>query len=227
MLATLIFWGISIVVQAPMQFAQVLLERFMGGKGDPMMMVAAGGVFFFFWALAMSISCILTAGFMYFFITTLRKKANLDHVFAGFRGSNWAQILLAFAVLFAAILALALIFMIPGGVLTATMKSEIPILVFAGLFLVPLIYLSVGMGFVFPLIVDRGIGFREALSIAFKTVHSQWIQALGLLLLVGLVAMSGVILCCVGVLATIPLSYLIWSQGYRQLFGDPDSAEVD
>jgi len=227
-LATLVFWGISIVVQIPMQLAEMLLQRFTGAKGgDPMMTAAAGGVFFFFWVLAMAVSAILGAGFMYFFITTLRTKANLEHVFVGFRRSNWTQILIAGGVLIAAFFALALVFMIPGGVLTATMKSEIPLVVFGILFLVPVIYLSVGIGFVFPLIVDRGIGFREAIKLSLKTVHGQWFPACGLLLLVGLVAISGVILCCVGMLATVPLSYLIWSQGYRQLFGDPDFAGVD
>lgn len=227
-LATLVFFGISLVVQLPMQLAQVLLERFTGSKGgDPMMVVAAGGVFFFFWALASAVSAILTTGFMYFFISTLRTKADIDRVFAGFRHQNWIQILLAGAVWFAAVFALALVFIVPGVVLTASMKSEIPIIVFAVLFLVPLIYLSVGIGFVFPLIVDRGIGFREALATSFKTVHHQWLAAFGLLILVGLVAMSGVILCFVGLLATVPLSYLIWCQGYRQIFGDPDSAQVD
>ncbi|MEI6034793.1 MAG: GYF domain-containing protein [Verrucomicrobiae bacterium] len=227
-MATLVFLGISIVVQVPMQLAQVLLERFTGAKGaDPMMMAAAGGVFLFFWALASSVSAILTAGFMYFFISTLRTKADLNLVFAGFRSSNWLQILLAGGLWILAIFCLALVFMIPGGVLTATMKSEVPIVVFAVLFLVPVIYLSVGIGFVFPLIVDRRLGFREALGTAFRAVHSQWFSALGLLLLVGLVAMSGVILCCVGLLATLPLSYLIWSQGYRQIFGDPDSSGED
>ena len=227
-LAALIFLGISLVVQLPMQFAQALMERFIKAKSaDPMMMAAAGGVFFFFWVLAISVSSILGAGFMYFFITTLRTKASLENIFAGFRRSNWLQILLALAVCAVAIFALALVFIIPGVVLTTTMKSSVPIIVFAVLFLVPYIYFLVGFSFVFPLIVDRGIGFREAIPTALKTVHSQWLPALGLLFLVGLVAVSGVLLCCVGMLATLPLSYLIWAQGYRQLFGDPNSAEVE
>jgi uncharacterized membrane protein len=226
--ATLVFFGISILVQLPVQFAQVLLEKFSGAAGsDPKIMVAAGGVFLFFWALASSVSAILTAGLMYFFITTLRTKANIDHIFAGFRRSNWVQILLAGAVWIAVIFALALMFMIPGAVLKATTKSDVPIFVFGALLMVPLIYLAVGISFVFPLIVDRGIGFKEGLMTALRTVHHQWFPALGLLILVGLIAMSGVLLCCVGLLVTVPLSYLIWCQGYRQLFGDPDSEPVD
>lgn len=227
--ATLIFIGISLIVQAPMQFAQILMEKFVGpkGSGDMMMAAAAGGVFVFFWALATAVSTLLTGGFMYFFITTLRTKANLNDLFAGFRRSAWLQILLAGSVWVAAVFVLILVCIVPAAYLTHTTKSQVPIFVAAGVLILPLIYLSVGIGYVFPLIVDRGLGFWSAIKTALKTVHCQWFSALGLLILVGLVAASGVLLCCVGMLATMPLAYLIWCQGYRQMFGDPDSAAVD
>ncbi len=227
--ATLIFFGISILVQAPMQFAQILMEKFIGpkGSGDVMMMAAAGGVFIFFWALASSVSTLLTGGFMYFFINTLRTKSNLNDMFAGFRKSAWLQILLASAVWVAAIFALIVVCMAPAVYLTTTTKSEVPILVAVVVLMIPLTYLSVGIGYVFPLIVDRGLGFWAAITTALKTVNGQWFSALGLLILVGLIAASGVVLCCIGLLATMPLAYLVWCQGYRQMFGDPDSATVD
>jgi hypothetical protein len=50
-------------------------------------------------------------------------------------------------------------------------------------------------------------------------VHRQWFRVFGhdrpLLIMA-----AGVLACCVGVLFTAPLAYLIWSQAYRQLFGD-------
>lgn len=228
-LATLIFIGISLVVQAPMQFAQTLLEKFVGpkGSGDMAMAAAAGGVFIFFWALASAVSTLLTAGFMYFFITTLRTKANINDLFAGFRRPSWLQILLATGVWVAVVFGVVLVCMIPAAYLIHTTKSEVPILVAAAILIVLLIYVSVGIGYVFPLIVDRGLGFWEAIKTALKTVHRQWFSAFGLLILVGLVGASGILLCCIGLLATLPLGYLIWCQGYRQMFGDPDSAAVD
>ncbi|TSA37213.1 MAG: DUF4339 domain-containing protein [Verrucomicrobiaceae bacterium] len=227
--STLVFFVLSLIVQLPMQFAQALLERYTGPKisGEPMLVVGLGVAFFFFWAVGSAVSAILSAGFMYFYITALRTKANIDQMFAGFRASNWIQILLAGVVWFAAIFVLALVVLAPGIYLTITTKSEIPAIVSVVILLLPIIYISVGVGFVFPLIVDRGIGFWEAITTALKTVHGNWFSAFGLLILVGLVAMSGVILCCVGILATAPLAYMIWGQGYRQLFGDPDSVRVD
>ncbi len=225
-LTTLAFFAITIVVQIPMQFAQTMLERFSGAgsSGQVWIMVGMGVVFLFFYLLATGISSILSAGFMYFFIQALRtNKANIDHLFAGFTKSNWIQILLAVLVWVLAVILMVVVFLTPAVILTAMMKSEMPVIVAVVLVCIPVIYFSVGIGFVFPLIVDRQIGFWEAIRTSLKTVHRQWFQAFGLMILVGLVAMVGLLACCVGMLATIPLAYLIWCQGYRQLFGDGES----
>lgn len=227
--ATLVFFAISIVVQIPMQFAQSLFEHFTGkgSAAQPLLMVGAGVVFLFFYLVATGVSSILSAGFMYFFIGALRTgKANIDNLFAGFRASVWVQILLAAVVWFVAVVVIVAAVLAPGIILTATTKSQVPVIVSAVLLVIPVIYLCVGIGFVFPLIVDRKIGFWEAIITSFKTVHHQWFQALGLLIFVGLVAMVGFFACCVGLLATVPLAYLIWGQGYRQLFGDSGSRDV-
>lgn len=221
--ATLVFFAISISIQIPLQFAQTVLERFtgQGSSAQIWMMVAIGVVFLFFYALATGISSILSAGFMYFFIEALRsKKAKIGHLFAGFRKSGWIQLLLAMLVWMVALFLIVAVFLAPGIFLTALMKSNAPVLVSAALALIPVVYFSVGIGFVFPLIVDKKIGFWEAIVTSLKTVHRQWFQAFGLMILVGLVTMAGVFACCVGLLATMPLAYLIWCQGYRQLFGD-------
>lgn len=223
--ATLILFAISAVVQIPMQFAQTVLERFMGhgASVEIWMMIGMGVVFLFFYALATGVSTILSAGFMYFFIESLRTgKSNIDNLFAGFRQSSWVQLLLAMVAWILAIFVVVFVLLAPGIFLTTTMKSSVPVIVAGVLALIPLIYFSVPLGFVFPLIVDKKLGFWQAILTAVKTVHSQWFQVLGLLILVGLIAMAGMLACCVGMLATMPLGYLVWCQGYRQLFGDGD-----
>jgi uncharacterized membrane protein len=114
----------------------------------------------------------------------------------------------------------------PGIFLTAAMKSSVPVIVAGVLAILPVIYFSVAIGFVFPLIVDKKLGFWQAITTSVKTVHRQWFQVLGLMILVGLIAMAGMLACCVGMLATMPLGYLVWCQGYRQLFGDGDLPNV-
>lgn len=227
---TLVFFVISAVVQFPMQFAEGVLRRFSGhGHADQVWLLVAGaGVFLFFYALATALSSILGGGFMYFFIETLRtKKANIDNLFAGFRRSAWLQLLFAMLVWLVAIFAIALVVVTPGIYLAATMKSSAPALVAAAVMAVPVIYLSVGIGFAFPLIIDKKLGFKAALLTSLKTVHRQWFRAFGLLVLVALVGAVGVLACCVGMLATLPIAYLIWAQGYRQLFGDGDLKPQD
>lgn len=222
---TLILFAISAVVQIPMQVAQTMLERFMGNGSTVQiwMMIGMGVVFLFFYALATGVSTILSAGFMYFFIESLRTgKSNIDNLFAGFRASNWIQLLLAMLVWILAVFLILAVLLAPGIFLTATMKSSVPVIVAGLLAMIPLTYLAVPLGFVFPLIVDKKIGFWQAITTAIKTVHRQWFQVLGLMILVGLIAMAGMLACCIGLLATMPLGYLIWCQGYRQLFGDGD-----
>jgi hypothetical protein len=60
----------------------------------------------------------------------------------------------------------------------------------------------------------------ESLLLSCQTVHRQWFPAFGLLIVIGLIMAAGILACCVGVVFTAPLAYLIWSQAYRQLFGD-------
>ncbi|MFA7343659.1 MAG: GYF domain-containing protein [Terrimicrobiaceae bacterium] len=228
--ATLVFFAISAVVQIPMQFAEAVFRRFTGhGAVDQIwILVAAGVVFLFFYVLATGVSSILSAGFLYFFVEALRtKKANIDNLFAGFRSPNWIQLLLAMLAWLLAIFLIVAVILAPGIFLSAMMKSRTPVLVSAGLLVVPVVYFSVGIGFVFPLIVDKKIGFWEAIKTSVKTVHRQWFRAFGLMVLVGLVAIVGLLACCVGMLATIPLAYLVWGQGYRQLFGDGELKPQD
>jgi len=223
--ATLILFAISGVLQIQMRISGSLFGRFTGHGSHAQvgLMVGMGIVFLFFYLLAPGISSILSAGFMYFFIETMRTgKAKLDDVFAGFRGAAWVQILLAMLVWLVAVFVVVGVILTPGIFLAVAMKSKLAVIVSAVLLLIPLVYFSVGIAFVFPLIVDKKIGFWEAIVTSLKTVHRQWFRAFGLLILVGLVAMVGVFVCCVGMLASAPLAYLIWGQGYRQLFGDGD-----
>lgn len=221
--ATLIFFGISGAVQMPMQLMQPLLQHFIKqGTPPPLWMIIGGGLLFLlFWIVSMGISSILPAGLLFFFVETLRtKKGKLEHLFAGFRDFIWIQLLLAMLVWIVGFMALMVVVLAPGIYFSVTMKSQTPAIVAAAVLIFPFVYFSVGIGFVFPLIVDRKLRFMDALVTCFKTVHRQWFAVFGLLILVGLIMMAGVLVCCVGLLATMPLAYLIYAQGYRQLFGD-------
>ena len=222
-LGTLIFYEITMVVQIPMQFAQVVFENFTRHGSSPQIgiIIAISVVFLFFTLVGTGVSSILSAGFLFFFIEALRTgKANVEHVFAGFRRSNWVQLLLAMAVWIAAVFIVVFVILTPGIILTTVMKSSVPAVISAVLVCIPIFYLMPAISFVFPLIVDKHLGFREAITTSLKTVHGQWFQTFGLLILVGLITVVGLFACCIGILASLPFAYLIWGQGYRQLFGD-------
>ena len=230
-LGTLIFYAITMVVQIPMQFAQVVFENFTRHGSSPQIgiIIAISVVFLFFTLVGTGVSSILSAGFLFFFIEALRTgKANIEHVFAGFRRSNWVQILLAMVVWMAAVFVIILVMATVGillnFVLASLMKSNVAkdviLILSIVIACIPIFYLSPAIIFVFPLIVDKHLGFREAITTSLKIVHRQWFQTFGLLILVALITMIGLFACCVGILASLPFAYLIWGQGYRQLFGD-------
>jgi len=185
-------------------------------------MVTAGLAFLFLWLVSMVVSSILPAGFMFFFIQALRtQQAKLGDIFIGFREKNWIQLLLAILVWTLGFVVLAAILLGPGIYFSVTTKSEWPAIGAGVVLAIPLVYLSFGMTFVLPLIVDRKLGFWAAIVTSISTVHRQWFRVFGLLVLVGLMMVAGVLACCVGLLVTLPMGYLVLGQGYRQLFGDP------
>jgi hypothetical protein len=110
--------------------------------------------------------------------------------------------------------------LLPGAIITILTHSEIAAIISAVLCLFPLVYLTVAAGYSFPLIIDRELGAMESLLLSCKTVHRQWFPVFGLLIVIGLIMAAGILACCVGVVFTAPLAYLIWAQAYRQLFGD-------
>ena len=179
------------------------------------------GIYVFFWVVSSVVLMLMTAGFMYFFIVALRSgEANIKLVFIGFRPPHWSRILLAGAIWWLAAIAAVIVFVLPGVVITILTHSEIAAIISAVLCVFPLVYLSVAAGYSFPLIIDRELGAMESLVLSCKTVHRQWFPAFGLLIVIGLIMVAGILACCVGVVFTAPLAYLLWSQAYRQLFGD-------
>ena len=223
-LGTIIFFAISGVIQIPMQIAQPVIQYYAKqGNVPPVWVLATAGLgFLVLWLISIVISSILPAGFMYFFIEALRtKQAKLGDIFIGFRKNNWVQLLLAILIWTVGFVVLAAVLLGPGIYLSVTTKSEWPAIAAGVLLAFPLVYLSIGMSFVLILIVDRNIGCWEAFVTSISTVHRQWFRVFGLLILVGLMMMAGVLACCIGLLAAMPMGYLVLGQSYRQLFGDP------
>jgi len=85
--------------------------------------------------------------------------------------------------------------------------------------MIPVTYLTVNWVFTVALIIDKQMGFWAAMRTSWKIVHKHWFQVFGLVVLAGLIDMSGVLLCCIGLVLTIPISLVIVMFAYEDIFG--------
>ncbi len=87
--------------------------------------------------------------------------------------------------------------------------------------LVPLIFLTVNWMFTLPLIVDKRLDFWPAMQTSWKMVRKHWWQLFGLIILVGVMNVAGVLLCCVGLLFSMPLGIAAMMYAYETIFSPP------
>jgi Membrane domain of glycerophosphoryl diester phosphodiesterase/GYF domain 2 len=81
--------------------------------------------------------------------------------------------------------------------------STLPILLIC---LIPMTYLTVCLGFTLPLVIDKQTDFWSAMKASWKRVNKHWWQVFGVVVLAGLINIGGLLLCCVGILFTFPIS---------------------
>jgi hypothetical protein len=93
--------------------------------------------------------------------------------------------------------------------------------------ILPAIYLGVAWRFTLPLVIDKRMGFWEAMTLSRKTVTRQWWILFALFIVAGLVSAAGVIACCVGVFATVPLGIAARLYAYEDLLGSQTTAQVN
>ena len=67
--------------------------------------------------------------------------------------------------------------------------------------------------------VDKDLGVLESIQASLDATRSIWLLTLGLALVAGIVGMLGMLALIVGLLVSIPISYLMWASAYRQIVG--------
>ena len=82
----------------------------------------------------------------------------------------------------------------------------------------PAIFFAVNWIFALPLVADRQMDAGAALKTSWKQVLRHWWQIFGLVVLVGLLNVAGLLLCCVGLLFTIPLGMAATMVAYEVIF---------
>ena len=88
-----------------------------------------------------------------------------------------------------------------------------------------LILISVAFTFAYPLIVDRRLSGFEAVKLSMKAAIANFWGLLGLMLLSGLLAFAGILLCYVGWFLVMPITFGAIAVAYEQVFGLSEGAE--
>jgi hypothetical protein len=169
----------------------------------------------------------LFGGLAWYYILRIRAMpASVGDSFAGFsRGflqlflAHLVQGLAVGVILIPGVVALAL-----GVLFFAAMGTAAIIMLATGAFLlvvaVPIaIYLEVAWSFSPALIMDKKLPFWDAMQLSRKVVQKHWWTVFGLILLSVIVAAAGVLGCCVGIFATMPIGWAAYLFAYEHIFG--------
>ena len=169
------------------------------------------------------------------FFCFFRKMDGFEILFEDlFKGFNFlAQSLIAYLIIFGVTLGATLILygvmMAMMIVMAAGSGDENVNTLFGGIFLFVVIgiillfamgsfLLSVFTAFTFPLIIDRNLGSWDAIKTSCRAVYHHFWGMLLLMLLNGLLAMVGLLLCIVPVFLVVPLTMAAVAIAYRDIF---------
>jgi uncharacterized membrane protein len=175
----------------------------------------------------------LNGGLFWLFLRKLRGEvAAFEDVFAGFRRRFTDLILLtvvrgllgAVCVLPGAILlGLSIALTHTNHVVGRGILGLSILLLLAG-FLIA-IYLGVSWVFALPLVIDKQLGFWNAMQLSRRVVSAHWWRMFGFLIVCVLVVFAGLLACCVGLLVSIPLVIATIMYAYEDIFGPLPTAQ--
>jgi len=83
---------------------------------------------------------------------------------------------------------------------------------------IPGIYLWVAWTFALPLVIDKRMGFWDAMELSRKKIHEHWWNMAWLLLICVFINVGGTLLCFIGIFFTLPLTMLAITYAYDDVF---------
>jgi hypothetical protein len=106
-----------------------------------------------------------------------------------------------------------------GSLLGAYLVSGL--LTFLGvlLCLVPGIYLGISWMFALPLVIDKKMGFWQAMELSRKVITKHWWSMFGFVIVTALLGLLGLLACCVGVFVAAATSVAALMYAYEDIFG--------
>ncbi|HEX8143292.1 MAG TPA: hypothetical protein VF553_11895 [Pyrinomonadaceae bacterium] len=101
-------------------------------------------------------------------------------------------------------------------------SEMLPLFIMMGVVILLIVLIGTLIGaffiFTFPLIVDRRLKALDALKTSVKAVMANLGGVLGLMLLNMLLGLAGMLLCYVGAILLMPVSFASWAVAYRRVF---------
>lgn len=144
----------------------------------------------------------LMGGLFWYYLKKIRREpAQVSDAFAGFNQS-FLQLFL--------------------GALVASLLASIGFMACV----LPGIYLAVAWKLTLPIIIDKRLGFWDAMEVSRKVVTRCWWSVFLFLIVCALINIGGVLLCFVGIFFTWPLTMLALTFLYEDLFGSAKPATV-
>ncbi len=198
------FWpvvGVNLLVMAVLFTFNYVVELFTGPTMNEMIRMrrlSLNGVFIIGWTsiLGAPVYTVLMAGLYKYFLKLIRAESpTLGDAFAGF-GPSFGQLVLL-------------------GLIEGTV-----VLIGFVLCFIPGLYLSIAWFFAMPLVIDKRMDCWSALELSRKTVNKHWFVVFGFLIVYGLLSMSGILACCLGMLVTMPIGVAALMYGYERVFSD-------
>lgn len=163
------------------------------------------------------------AGLYYYYLGKMRgEQRQLSDVFVGLQRMT-VPLLLACVVMFAIIFAcmIPLYVFVFAGMLMQSVEGMV-IAIAGGLAgYLAVFYVSIVLTFTFPLIIDKNLDWRDALTVSRKVIHSQFWRFLGMSILLWLISCLGLLAFIVGAYLLAPLCFATYAQAYEDLCNPP------
>ena len=171
----------------------------------------------------------LMGGVFWIYLMVLRdKETSVSDLFAGFNHSFGKLFLACLFILLLTIGCMipGLLVLLPGVFMTMESGGgEVAVLIMsvAGLLVFfPAIFISYMTFFAYPIVMEYRIGGWDSVKLSFVVCKKYWL-ALGVLsFLNGMMVMSGLILCIIGIILTMVWGYAIMMVVYDDLFGNAE-----
>ena len=104
-------------------------------------------------------------------------------------------------------------------IIILTVLTYILVAVGLVLLIIPGLYLMAAYTLALPLLIDKGLAPWEALETSRKALTHQWFKVLGLLLALGFINLATLVTLGIGLIWTIPFTYIAIGVLYQRVFG--------